>query len=64
MALPSVKDDADQPRRRRMDEYGLTLLTGVATMDADVMRRVSALVAPQCPGQAQMLYCYQPDTLG
>ena len=34
--ISTEKDDADQPRR--MDKYGPTLLTGVATMDGYVVR--------------------------
>ena len=55
MALASAqkKDNADQPRR--IDKHGPMLLTGVATMDTDVTRGLSALVVLQCPGQAQVL---------
>jgi hypothetical protein len=47
------KDAADQPRR--IDKHRPTLLTGIATMDTDVTRGLSALVVLQCPGQAQVL---------
>ena len=62
MALASARDDADQSRR--IDKYGPTLLTGIATMDADVTRWLSALGVLRCPGQAQMLSWCQSDTLG
>jgi hypothetical protein len=56
-------DDADQPRG--IVKYAPTHLTGVATMDADVTRRLSVVVAMlQCPGEAQTLSLYQSDTLG
>ena len=41
--ISTEKEDADP-----------TLVTGVATMDTDVTRRLSALVVHQCPGQAQL----------
>jgi hypothetical protein len=49
--ISTEKDDADQPRR--IDKHGPMLLTGVATMDTDATRGLSALVVRQCPGQAQ-----------
>ncbi len=58
MALASAQ------KERRIDKCGPTLLTGIAMMDADVTRRLSAPAVLQCSGQAQMLSWYQPDTLG
>src|ERR1700726_272563 len=40
--ISTEKDDADQPRR--IDKHGPMLLTGVATVDTDETRGLSALV--------------------
>ena len=55
MALASAQ------KERRIDKYGPTLLTAIATMDADVTRRLSALLVLWSSGQ---LSWNQPDTLG
>jgi hypothetical protein len=47
MALASARDDADQPRR--IKKYGPKFLTGVATIDGNVIW-LSARVVLQRPG--------------
>jgi hypothetical protein len=46
---------------RRIDKCGPILLTGIATVDADVTRPLSALLVLWSSGQ---LSWKQPDTLG
>jgi len=55
MALASAQ------KERRIDKCGPMLLTGIATVDADVTRRLSALLVLWTSGQ---LSWNQPDTLG
>jgi hypothetical protein len=55
---------ASAQKERRIDKYGPMLLTGIATMDADMTRRLSALPVLSCSGRAQMLSWYRPNTLG
>jgi hypothetical protein len=63
MALASA-----QKRTMPISRAGLintaALRAGVATMDAGVTPRLSALVVVQRPEQVQMLSWYQSDTLG
>jgi hypothetical protein len=63
MALASAQKRM-MPISRAGSKYGPTPLTGVATMDGDLIRRLSALVVLRCPGRAQMLSWYQSDTPG
>jgi hypothetical protein len=64
MALASAQKRTMPISRAGSINTDPTLLTVIATMDADVTRWLSALVVLQCPGQAQMLSWYQSDTLG
>jgi hypothetical protein len=66
--ISTEKDDADQPRR--IDKHGPMLLTGVATMDTDVTRGLSALVVRSVPwsGAAALRHVWEqlglPLTVG
>jgi hypothetical protein len=64
MAPASARRGTRPISRAGIDKYAPMYLTGVVTMDGDLIRRLSALVVLRCPGRAQMLSWYQSDSPG